>query len=417
MEYLEAIIEFLHKLCSYFPGLMSLVSCVKFLYNKVAAFTPGGKVLLIFYVSIFFVMLLLLIFRLVHKRFKNKRLDALVLSVDWAQPLIMVVIFIVSLLKLIIYHGTLDPLLSALIFLLLYLLVVRQTNLFIKNYGYDSSSQKDSYKHFAQTAMLVGFGIVLIYVVCLFGLQSKDFLPFGIFATLLSLLFQDTIKSVAVYYHLHTNDLLHTGDWIEVPAYNIDGVITDISLVMVTIRNWDNTVSNLSMLSLQSGAFKNNQDMLDGRTSGRRMYRSFIVDSRSIKTLDSDAVNEIKERLKKCGEDVIALESVENSSKPQLNIYLYRIYLRHWLMNHKDLTRHPRLVLRLLEPVPEGVPLQVYTYITKTSVVPYELVQSSIMEHMFMSMEWFGLRIYQKPSSSDVSEISSDFVKYNLSDD
>jgi miniconductance mechanosensitive channel len=70
-----------------------------------------------------------------------------------------------------------------------------------------------------------------------------------------------------------------------------------------------------------------------------------------------------------------------------------------------------------LEPVPEGVPLQVYTYITKTSVVPYELVQSSIMEHMFMSMEWFGLRIYQKPSSSDVSEISSDFVKYNLSDD
>lgn len=43
MEYLEAIIEFLHKLCSYFPGLMSLVSCVKFLYNKVAAFTPGAR--------------------------------------------------------------------------------------------------------------------------------------------------------------------------------------------------------------------------------------------------------------------------------------------------------------------------------------------------------------------------------------
>ena len=263
--------------------------------------------------------------------------------------------------------------------------------------------RKDSYNHLLQTAVLICIGIFLIFIILHFNINDKSFLPFSFCAAVLGLIFNDSIKGVVAYYHLRANDLLHIGDWIEVPGQNIDGEIVEITLVTVSVRNWDNTVSNVSIVSLQNGAFKNNQCVMDGHTTGRMIDDTFIVDTSSIRTMDDEDVERLKTVLREKGEDTIVLNQFKFGTVSETNIHLYRLYINHWLMNNPDLTRFPRLIVCLKEPAPDGIPLQISVFSIKTAFMQYEDVRSSVIEHVIVSMEWFGLRLYQKPSLEDMT--------------
>lgn len=263
----------------------------------------------------------------------------------------------------------------------------------------------DAVNHYIQLIILITIGIAIIAIVWLFGIKDSDnFVPFSIFAALLGWIFQDTIQGVVAYFHLRANGLLHIGDWIQIPELNIDGVITDFSLITVTVNNWDTTTSNVAIYKLQVSSFKNNQKMLDGKTEGRRMYRSFIIDSRSISALNQKQIEELKEKLTNLGEDTIYFPDNTTKSNETLNLYLYRAYLRNWLTNHHEISHTPRLIVRIMDPAPEGVPIQIYAFIRKYNLYEFELVQSEISEHAILSMGWFGLRLYQKPTSKDFND-------------
>lgn len=264
---------------------------------------------------------------------------------------------------------------------------------------------KDSYNHLLQTAILVCIGIFIVYLILHFDINDKTFLPFSFFAAVLGLIFNDSIKGVVAYYHLRANNLLHIGDWIEVPSQNINGVVIEITLVTVSVRNWDNTVSNVSIVSLQNGAFKNNQCVMDENTTGRLMDCSFIIDTSSIRNLSKDDIADLKQRFAEKGEDAVIFNHYEDSTFMEMNIHLFRRYINHWLMNNPELTRYPRLIVRLKEPIPDGIPLQILVFVLKTGFVQFESVRSSIIEHIFYSMEWFGLRLYQKPSLEDMTHL------------
>lgn len=355
--------------------------------------------------SLAFVVFMIITIACIRKRLISSEKDflhALGLSLEWAD-LILFAIFLVG-----IYvaqkNGVGGKMYYPTIVFSYLLYVLWMFRRFVKALKMDNR-RKDTCNHMLQTTMLLCGFVFLIYIIFYFNINENNFLPFGLCATILGLIFNDSIKGIVAYYHLRNNHLLHIGDWIEVHNQHIDGVIVDISLVTVTVRNWDNTLSNVSIISLQNGSFKNNQDVLAGKTSGRRMFRSFVIDTRSIKSLNCEEIEIIKQKMKSFGEDDVVFAHFEQGTYTSLNIHLFRMYLRHWLMNNPEITRYPRMVVRLLEPTSEGLPLQVYTYILKTSVMPYELVQSSVVEHILLSMEWFGLRLYQKPSGVDVTHL------------
>ena len=77
------------------------------------------------------------------------------------------------------------------------------------------------------------------------------------------------------------------------------------------------------------------------------------------------------------------------------------MYLYHWLMNHPHISQQPRLVVRWLEQVDSGLPLQVYAFIIDSNLSSFEWQQSQIIEHIIESLDWFGLRLYQNPSAYD----------------
>ena len=255
----------------------------------------------------------------------------------------------------------------------------------------------------AQIILLAAIGIWLIGVVLIFHINkdSKDFLAFSMIGVVLSYVFQDALKSVVAFFYLRTNGLVHIGDWIEVKSHGIDGMLKSITLTTVVIENWDTTTSSFPTYILKEGHFQNYQRMADGKTHGRRMMTSFIIDTEWIHALNEEDVMRAKKRLEDAGQtDFVDMDEIKVGA---LNMEIYRKYLYHWLMRHPKVTHEPRLIVRWLEQTNEGMPLQLYAFITETSLASFEWQQSQIVEHTIKSLEWFDLQLYQSPSGYDAS--------------
>lgn len=265
---------------------------------------------------------------------------------------------------------------------------------------YYSLKRKETGITWCQIAILIavilwGVGFLLIFNI---HKESRSFLVLGIIGTLLGWVFQDTIKGVAAFIHLRLNNLLNIDDWIAVPKLNVDGMVKRITLTTVTIYNWDTTTSSIPISVLHSDHFINYQKMTEGKTHGRQMLKTFILDTGWFFAIISDDVKRLtdNEKIKHFLPEKEIVEGVSNA-------HLYRLYIYHWLMNQPLVSQQPCLVVRWLEQKESGMPLQVYAYIMEGSMPAFEWQQSKIIEHILESLEWFGMRLYQNPSSFDVS--------------
>lgn len=255
----------------------------------------------------------------------------------------------------------------------------------------------------SQTAVLVSFGIMVIGWILILGVteESPAYLSLTAIGAVMGWVFQDTIRSVVAFFYLRANDLIHIGDWIELRSHGVDGLLKTISLTTVTVENWDTTTSAFPTYLLHSEHFQNYQRMLDGKTHGRRMMMNFVMDTGWIRTLHEADVRKIRGFLDE--NNMSCYLHPEDLQTGMLNIEAYRKYLYHWLMNQPKVSHEPRLLVRWLEPTHEGMPLQVYAFITDTCLAPFEWEQSHIVEHVIKAMDWFDLQLYQSPSGYDAS--------------
>lgn len=261
----------------------------------------------------------------------------------------------------------------------------------------------------SQIIVLVAFGFWLLALLIFTGLNKENnFLTVAIAGSVMGWIFQDTVKSVVTFLYVRLNGMIHIGDWIQIESKQIDGVVKGITLTMVTIENWDTTFTSFPTYLLNSSSLKNLQPMLAGKTYGRRLFLKFTIDSGWIQAVSLQDAYKIASKLEadrffKETQIVGRVKAAEEDNTEVLNIHLFRRYIHHWLMNHKKVSRQPRLVVRYLEPTDNGIPLQIYAFLTEISLEPFEWTQSNIIEHVLESMKLFNLRIYQNASAFDVS--------------
>ena len=65
----------------------------------------------------------------------------------------------------------------------------------------------------------------------------------GVLASVLMLVFKDSILGFVAGIQLSANQMLSRGDWIEMPSHGADGDVIDIALTTVKVQNWDKTIS------------------------------------------------------------------------------------------------------------------------------------------------------------------------------
>lgn len=264
--------------------------------------------------------------------------------------------------------------------------------------------------------ILVAIGLWIIGFVLIFNIKDNPRVAtaIGVIGTLLSWIFQDKIKGVVAFLHLRSHNLLKVGDWLKVDKMGVDGEVKQMTLTSVTVYNWDTTTSTIPISALQTEHFMNLQNMMDGRTHGRRMMKTFVLDTGWFRVLSHEEITKLTNRIKSDKEGNTALKNQErdflskNLSLNEIkdgvtNAQLFRFYIYHWLMNHKHVSQQPRLIVRWMDQKEGGMELQIYAFIIDSNLAAFEWEQSKIIEHIIKSLDWFGLRLYQSPSAYDVS--------------
>ncbi|MBQ5495087.1 MAG: mechanosensitive ion channel, partial [Prevotella sp.] len=111
--------------------------------------------------------------------------------------------------------------------------------------------------------LMVFVSVIVVVAIIIDKSPATLFAGLGAASAILMLAFQDTIKGLVAGIRLTSNDMLHIGDWITVPGAGANGKVEEISLTMVKVRNFDNTIVTVTPQMLVDGAFQNWQGMVE----------------------------------------------------------------------------------------------------------------------------------------------------------
>lgn len=279
--------------------------------------------------------------------------------------------------------------------------IVRLLTVIINIYNTFEVSARRPIKGYIQMIQVaVGFLGVIISVCMVIGKSPLGILSgLGAMTALLMLIFKDTIMSFIAGVQIMFNDLVHKGDWIEMPAFGVDGVVQDIALYTIKVENFDKTIVTVPTSKLIESSFKNWRGMQE--SGGRRIKRTITIDQSSIRFLTPRDIEKlksfslIKDYLdSKLNEDIDPTGTDINKRR-LTNIGTFRAYIKSYLEHNKNIHKGMTLLVRQMPPSPDGLPIEIYAFVCDTDWGFYEDVQADIFDHLTAITPEFNLRIYQ----------------------
>ncbi len=274
-------------------------------------------------------------------------------------------------------------------------------------------------KGFVQLVQLVVWIIGLILFIAALIDRSPVILlsGFGAATAVLMLVFKDTILSLVASIQLNAQDMVHVGDWIEMPQFGADGDVIDVQLHTVKVQNWDKTITTIPTHRLISDSFKNWRGMSE--SGGRRIKRSLYLDASTVHFLSAQEIQHcrrfalLQDYLAGKDSELAAYNralSGQNADaavnqRRLTNIGTFRAYAYEYLKSHPATHKGMTLMVRQLPPGPEGIPIELYCFTDTTVWSEYEGIQADIFDHLLSIVPEFGLRLYQKPSGADLARL------------
>lgn len=220
------------------------------------------------------------------------------------------------------------------------------------------------------------------------------------FAAVLSLVFKDTIMGLVAGVQLAAYDMIHVGDWIAVEKHGIDGVVEEVTLNIVKVRNWDNTIGTIPPYLLMSESFKNYNKIF--KDKARRISLEFFIDFNSVRLCTPEMEKMLKEKGLYATVDDVESDVVETR---KVNLTLFSRYIEKFLSEQPYLRKDKFFLARVKQPKPTGLPLEVYCYVDNVAWKHFEHTQSRVVEHLIAVMPEFGLRIFQSPAGLDINAL------------
>jgi len=274
-------------------------------------------------------------------------------------------------------------------------------------------------KGYVQMVKIAIYAIATILIIATLIDRSPLILLSGLgaMAAVLILVFQDTLLSLVAGVQISSTDMVRVGDWIEMPALDADGDVTEISLYTVRVQNWDKTISNIPIRKLVTESFRNWRGMQEA--GGRRIKRALQIDQASIRFLDDEdrqrlaAFDRLEGYLKDKQAELAdwngrlgARAQVPANTRRATNVGTFRAYVDNYLRTHPGIHQGMTTMVRQLPPTSEGLPLEIYCFTNTTAWAAYEGIQADIFDHLYAILPEFGLRVFQNPSGSDFQQFA-----------
>ncbi|MDP2038851.1 MAG: mechanosensitive ion channel family protein, partial [Ignavibacteria bacterium] len=139
----------------------------------------------------------------------------------------------------------LDKLLSILFVLVIFLAIGAVLSAVIELHDRVEKFKERPIKGYIQIIKIVLYSFMTVLIIgIIFGQTVWSILTgLGAFTAVLILIFRDTILNFIASMQISSYDLVHVGDWIEVPKFGADGDVIDISLMIVKVQNFDKTIT------------------------------------------------------------------------------------------------------------------------------------------------------------------------------
>ena len=229
--------------------------------------------------------------------------------------------------------------------------------------------------------------IAVIVVVSIVINKNPMVLLAGLGATsaIMMLVFQDTITGLVAGVRLTSNDMLHKGDWITVSKAGIDGIVEEMTLTTVKVRNFDNTIMTISPKTLVDDSFQNWKGMQE--SAGRKVVKRIFYDFRSVVVADE------KMRATIVDNGYFADKDIEPKA---VNITLLRRFVEQWLSKDGAVNPDMTILVKQAEATQNGLAVDFVFFLKNKGGVPYEHDISRIMEYIIAITPDFGLKIYQQ---------------------
>ncbi len=234
----------------------------------------------------------------------------------------------------------------------------------------------------------------------------------GALTAVLLLVFQDTIMALIASIQISAHNLVKEGDWLEVPSFDADGVVTNMSLHTIKVQNWDKTITVIPTHKIIETAYKNWRGMEE--SGGRRIMRSIPLDQNSIKFCTPEMIERYAKIDRIAGfvverqKSILAYEQRSGAidsplDGPQVtNVEIFRAYVEAYLKSHPKIhTRKMDFLVRELAPSSAGLPIEIYVFTKTTKWNDYEHIQAEIIDHLLAAAAFFDLRVFQQPTGSD----------------
>lgn len=243
--------------------------------------------------------------------------------------------------------------------------------------------------------LAIAVGIILIISILIDQNAATILAGLGASAAVLMLVFKDSILGLVAGVQLSANDMLRPGDWVTMAKYGADGYVKEVSLTTVKVQNFDKTITTIPPYALVSDSFQNWRGMWEN--GSRRIKRSLYIDMTTVRFC---TVEEVRNYVEKGW-----IEAPEEGGEPMVNLQAYRMYLLAYLQKNSKVNHDMMIMVRQLQPTPEGLPLEVYCFADTIEWLTYEAIQNDLFNHFIAVLPRFGLRVYQYPSGSDLARL------------
>ncbi len=244
----------------------------------------------------------------------------------------------------------------------------------------------------------------------------KFFTVLGAASAVIILVFKDTILGFVASIQVSINDMVRIGDWITFEKYGADGDVTEITLATVKVQNFDKTITTIPTYALISDSFRNWRGMED--SEGRRIKRALIINQKSVRYLTDKDIKDLKKielittYLEKRQDDIQKFNIEHNINKEisingrnLTNIGVFRKYIDTYLSQHSAINKEMLIMVRQLDPTPQGLPIEIYAFSNDKRWKNYEYIVSDIFDHLIAAVPYFNLEIFELPDNKTIRHI------------
>ena len=266
-------------------------------------------------------------------------------------------------------------------------------------------------KSYQQVVKIVLWVLAVILIACILVNKSPAGLIAGIgaFSAVLLLVFQDTITGFVNSIQLSSNDMVRIGDWITDPNGEANGIVEEVNLIAVKVRNFDNSIVTVPIKTMVGSSIQNWRGMNERKV--RRITRSIHLDVNTLRPctpemleefkkidLVRDYINDTQARIEQINRERDLNDHQIPNAEFQTNLGILRAYMVAYLRQHPMVDNTSLLMVRHRAPDENGLPMELYCFVRATEWNAYESLQSDLFDHFYAILPYFHLRAFQRNS-------------------